>query len=97
MTDPSRIGLLTEAEAAARLCLSPRLLRSLRKQGHIRYVALSARRIAYRTEDCDAYVESRVRRDETCASPMPSRPGRPRTRRAGGVIVSFSELQARRG
>ena len=90
--------LLTETEAAERLHISPRLLRDLRSKGHIRYVALSTRRIAYRPEDCDAFVESRVRKAEPCPSPKPPRPSNPRQRARSGNIVPFSEQFAgRRG
>jgi hypothetical protein len=38
-------------------------LRSLRKQGLIRYVEVSPRKIFYRPEDCDAYLATCVRLD----------------------------------
>lgn len=56
--------LLTEEEAAKQLLVHPRTLRKLRQAGEIRYVALAGRKIAYRPEDCLAYVESRVRLQE---------------------------------
>ena len=55
--------LLTEEEAATFLRMSPRTLRDLRRARAIRYVALSARKIAYRVEDCEEYIASRVRLD----------------------------------
>ena len=58
--------LLTPMEAAARLHISDKTLRRIRQQGHIRYVALTERKIRYRPEDCDAYLASRVREDEPC-------------------------------
>lgn len=53
--------LLTEAEAARRLLISLSSLREIRRRGGIRYVAVSTRRIAYRPEDCDEYVQAHVR------------------------------------
>ena len=85
--------LLSEPEAAARLHISPRLLRDLRKHGEIRYVALSARRIAYREEDCAEYIANRVRKAEPCpeAKPKPSV-----QKRAGSSnIIPFSQLTGR--
>lgn len=58
--------LLTPDEAAKRLHISDKTLRRIRQQGHIRYVALTERKIRYRPEDCDAYVASRIREDEQC-------------------------------
>lgn len=90
MTDPL---LLSEEQAADRLLMHPRTLRKLRQAGEIHYVALAGRKIAYRPEDCEAYVQSRVRVE----TPKP----RPRTRsvgnRRGGVIVPFSARQEMRG
>lgn len=86
--------LLSEDQAAKRLLMHPRTLRKLRQQGEIRYVALAGRKIAYRPEDCEAYVQSRLRQDD----PLP----RPRARqravgnRRGGNIVPFSARQANR-
>lgn len=89
-------ALLSEPEAAARLHISARLLRELRRQGHIRYVALSARRIAYRPEDCDEFVESRVRKVEPCPAPKPQpRSTKARSGRTADIIT-FSEMQAQR-
>lgn len=83
--------LLTEEQAAERLLLHPRTLRKLRQAGEIRYVALAGRKIAYRPEDCAAYVETRVRKAESYA-PRP-RPGRTVGNRRGGNILTFSARQ----
>lgn len=86
--------LLTEEEAAERLLMHPRTLRKLRQAGEIRYVALAGRKIAYRPEDCEAYVQSRVR----VQPPMPRSGARPRSvgNRRTGVIVPFSARQGMR-
>ena len=53
--------LLSQQEAATMLGLSPRTLERLRVTGEgPRYVKLN-RRVAYRTEDIEAFVASRVR------------------------------------
>lgn len=85
--------LLTEEQAAARLLLCPRTLRRLRQAGEIRYVALAGRKIAYRAEDCQAYIEQRLRQD-----PAPRRSSRPKSvaNRGGGNIVPFSVRQGMR-
>jgi excisionase family DNA binding protein len=86
--------LLTEEEAAEALKLCPRTLRKLRQAGEIRYVALTGRKIAYRPEDCVAYVESRVRQAEP--TPVPRMRGRAVGNRRGGNIVPFSARQGMR-
>ena len=60
-------AMLTSAEAADRLGISDRTLRKLRQEGEIRYIAITDRKILYRPEDCDEYIENRIRRD----TPMP--------------------------
>lgn len=61
-------ALLTAEEAAARLGICERTLRELRKKGDIGYVAVTPSRFRYTEEDCDAFIESRRRKDETCPS-----------------------------
>lgn len=78
---------LTEPEAAAHLGLSARTLADLRRAGKIRFVALSARKIAYRPDDLLAYRDAQVRLAAP-ANPV-AKPTRPR--RAGGVIVPFTQ------
>jgi excisionase family DNA binding protein len=88
MTEPL---LLTEEQAAERLLLHPRTLRKLRQAGEIRYVALAGRKIAYRPEDCAAYVERHVRQ---AVNDQPKhRPGRTVGNRRGGNILTFSARQ----
>ena len=67
--------LLTEEQAAARLLMAPRTLREYRRMGQIRYVAITARKIGYRPEDCDEYVAARVRVEvpPVKADPTPKR------------------------
>lgn len=88
----SAIDLLTEEQAAERLLISPRSLHALRKAGQIRYVQLTARKIAYRPEDCDEYVAARVRialpRSESSSGP---RRTKGRTGLSAGVVVPFSQ------
>ncbi len=49
---------MTVDEAARRLCVSPRTLRSIISQGKLRTVRVSARRIAIHPEDLAEYVEA---------------------------------------
>jgi excisionase family DNA binding protein len=87
--------LLTEEQAAERLLMHPRTLRKLRQEGAIRYVALTGRKVAYKPEDCIAYIESRSRQEP--AAPQRSRPGRSTGNRRGGNILTFSARQGMRG
>ena len=84
--------LISEEEAAERLLMHPRTLRKLRQAGEIRYVALAGRKIAYRPEDCEAYVQSRVRQAEARPRSRPRAVGN----RRGGNIVPFSARQGMR-
>ncbi|WP_413714853.1 helix-turn-helix domain-containing protein [Sphingobium sp. B2D3C] len=84
--------LLTPAQAAARLHISDKTLRRLRQQGHIRYVAITERKIRYRPEDCDAYVASRVRENEQCQST--SRKTRRSTSTTSNIVAA--DFMARR-
>lgn len=86
--------LLTHDEAAAYLRVCPKTLRSLRQRGLIRYVAVTARKIFYRPEDCDAYLASCVRMDEQ--RPEPRVRGRSIGKRRSGNIVPFSARQENR-
>jgi hypothetical protein len=67
--------LLTEAEAAAYLRIGARTLRELRRQRKIHYVALTERKIAYRLEDCEEYIASRLRLDSGPACAVSAGPG----------------------
>ncbi|WP_375194754.1 helix-turn-helix domain-containing protein [Sphingobium sp.] len=87
--------LLTPTEAAKRLHISDKTLRRLRQQGHIRYVAITERKIRYRPEDCDAYVSARVREDDQCQST--SRKTRPSTSTISSIVVGdFTARRARK-
>ena len=79
--------LLTPEQAAKRLHVSTKLLRRLRRQGDIRYIAITDRKIRYRPEDCEDYLESRVRQVQ-----MPHHPQSNGRRRAKGVgiVVPFT-------
>ncbi|WP_156025101.1 helix-turn-helix domain-containing protein [Sphingomonas phyllosphaerae] len=94
--------LLTPQEAAKRLLISERTLRDLKRTGAISYVAVSARRIAYREEDLAEFIESRVRQ-EAPVQPKPSSGpkfseilARKAARRAGDKPLGFLEAQAER-
>jgi hypothetical protein len=89
--------LLTEEQAAARLLMNPRTLRKLRQAGEIRYVALVGRKIAYRLEDCDAFVEQRLRLATPLDLPRLAGRGRarPRPRQDGNVLSFMARRQAR--
>jgi hypothetical protein len=90
--------LLTEAEAAQLLRIGERTLRELRRDRKIRYVAITARKIAYRLEDCEEYIASCVRLDSAergDARQGQGKGGRGRARPAApmrtGDIVPFSQ------
>jgi hypothetical protein len=99
MGDPMDFGyisgmhLLTSIEAAHRLHICTKTLRKLRRDGAIRYVALTNRKILYRPEDCDEFVQSRLRKmPDTLAT---SRKGGRAIISAGGDrIVSFTQRRA---
>ena len=82
-------SLLTPEEAARALGVGERTLRDLRKRGLIRYVAVTERKIMYRPEDCEEYIQSRVRQDEPCQPPQRRHKS---TRRRTGNIVPFTKL-----
>lgn len=93
MTDPL---LLTEEQAAARLLMNPRTLRKLRQAGAIRYVALTGRKIGYRPEDCQAFIESRVRTETPVDMPRLRGKARPRRQDGGNVLSFMDRRKARR-
>jgi excisionase family DNA binding protein len=86
-------ALLTHDQAAARIGVCAKTLRQLRKQGMIRYVAVTGRKIFYRPEDCDAFLESRVTVDVP-AEPTHRRRGK--RLRNGGNVVSFMDRRRER-
>lgn len=91
---------LTETEAAEFLGIGARTLRELRREGRIRYVALTARKIAYRLEDCEEYIASCVRLDSGARASDRSgkvEGARGRKRQAAprqGNIIPFSQRKA---
>ena len=87
--------LLTPLEAALRLHVSDKTLRRIRQQGHIRYVALTERKIRYRPEDCDAYVASRIREDEQCQFTKRQNP-RTGSTTSNIVVGDFTDRRAKK-
>lgn len=84
--------LLTPDEAAARVRVCTKTLRQLRQQGLIRYVQVSPRKIFYRPEDCDAYLEN----CSTFAVPsMPTKRRRHRLRNEQNVVSFTARRQER--
>ena len=55
--------LLTERELAELLSLSPDTLRRMRRAGEIPYVAISRRRIGYRPEEIERWLQERSVRE----------------------------------
>ena len=87
MTAPARLPtLLTEAEAATALHVSPRTLRALRGDGKIRYVRISPRVVAYTTADIEEYIERQTKQDAPkCPSTNPRKAG-------SGTSISDSKV-----
>ncbi|WP_446741054.1 helix-turn-helix domain-containing protein [Sphingomonas sp. ACRSK] len=88
--------LLTSEEAAERIHVSTKTLRQLRRNGHIRYVAVTDRKIRYRPEDCDEYLESRARKAPGCPSTR-GRVLRTGTSTSSGKVVGFTARRDARG
>lgn len=84
MTPPP---LLTEAAAASILGISVRTMRRIRHAGGILYVRISRRRIGYRPQDVEDYLDRQSRRD-TPHRPAPGKPEPPRR----GKVVPFSQM-----
>lgn len=84
--------LLKPADAAARLHISERTLRELKRTGAVRYVAVSGRRIAYRADDLAEYINSRVRCDD--APPAPRKRKRVSVTPRAANVVSLAEALA---
>jgi excisionase family DNA binding protein len=82
-------ALLSPEQAAERLHVSERTLRDMKRRGVIRYVAITARKIAYREDDLEEFVDSHTRQDEPVrtAPVVKSKP-----RKGGGVVIPFSQL-----
>ena len=90
-------ALLTPAEAAAQIGVCTKTLHKLRERGLIHYVAVTDRKIMYRPQDCEAYLESRVRRG---AQQWPTNStGKPRRGPAArsGKIIPFTARRAASG
>jgi hypothetical protein len=85
-------ALLTHEEAAAHIHVCPRTLRSLRQQGLIPYVAVTARKKLYRVEDLDAYVAGRV----TTEVYQPTQRRRGSRLRCSQNVVSFTARRQER-
>lgn len=93
----SETRLLTEEEAAQFLRIGTRTLRELRRDRQIRYVAISARKIAYRLEDCEEYIAARVRLDSAPKKDGKGKGARGRAKPAAArddVVVPFSQRKA---
>lgn len=85
--------LLTEPEAAERLRLCTRTLRKARHEGLLRCI-LIGRAVRYTVEDLESYVEQLRQVQPPCPSAQPTRVRTVPKR--GGVIIPFSERNARR-
>ncbi|WP_081476885.1 helix-turn-helix domain-containing protein [Sphingomonas sp. PAMC 26605] len=85
--------LLTPEEAAERIHVCTKTLRQLRREGHIRYVAITDRVIRYRPEDCDEFIEGRVRKAPECPSTS-RKTRRTSTSTSSGKVVAFTARQA---
>lgn len=85
--------LLTESEAADRLRLSTRTLRSARRDGVLRCI-LIGRAVRYTVADLESFVDQLRQVQPPCPSPKPTR-ARSAPKR-GGVVISFSDRNARR-
>lgn len=87
------MSLLTPTEAATRIRVCEKTLRSLRKQGLIRYVEVSSRKIFYRPEDCDAYLADCIRLD---IPDIPTHRKSTRRPRRDSNVVSFTARRQER-
>ena len=89
--------LLTPPQAAARIGISERTLRDLRKAGEIAYVALDGRKIRHTESDIADYLTLRHRRDTPrimpCLSTSP-KIRRTTTTTSNSKVVGFTARQA---
>ncbi len=86
--------LITEAEAAALIRVSPRTLRNLRSRGMIRYIRPSPRKVFYTAEDCAEYLAKQTRQDTApCQSTNPPK-ARSGNTTSSTKVVAFTVLQA---
>jgi hypothetical protein len=86
--------LLTPEQAAARIGVCAKTLRAIRQRGAIRYVAVTPRKIFYRPEDCDAYLEACVR-VETAPPPTNRKRGGRRLPVQANVVSFTARRQER--
>jgi predicted site-specific integrase-resolvase len=84
--------LLTHDQAAERIGVCAKTLRQFRKQGLIRYIAVTRRKISYRAEDVEAFIESRATVD------VPNLPTERRRRqlRQPPNVISFTARRQER-
>ncbi|WP_147036068.1 helix-turn-helix domain-containing protein [Sphingomonas aquatilis] len=87
--------LLTPEEAAKRIHVCTKTLRRLRQDGHIRYVAITDRKIRYRPEDCDEFIASRARKAPECLSTS-RKTRRISTSTSSGRVVAFTDRRGQR-
>lgn len=88
--------LLTPAQAAERVHVCEKTLRKLRREGLIRYVAITDRKIMYRPEDCQDFIDRRSRFDD--APPVPRHRGKrqaPPSRNNVVPLLGFTARQNR--
>ncbi len=83
--------LMTEAEAARWLSVSPRTLRKLRHEGAVEFILIRTA-IKYTLRDLQAYVESR----RTCQSTVEKAPRTGGCRSASPGVLDFEALRAKR-
>jgi hypothetical protein len=88
--------LITEAEAAALIRVSPRTLRDLRSRGMIRYIRPSPRKVFYTAEDCAEYLAKQTRQDTApCQSTNPPKARTGNTTSSTKVVAITAQLAAR--
>lgn len=80
--------LLTEAEAAARLRLSARVLRQARQDGALRFI-LRGRSVRYTIADLESYIDHLRQAPIQCTAPRPTSAKKARSAGRGAVIVPF--------
>ncbi|WP_408021749.1 helix-turn-helix domain-containing protein [Sphingobium psychrophilum] len=86
---------MTESEAADRLSLCTRTLRKERQAGRLRYV-LIGRAVRYSVADLESYVEQLRQVQPACPPADPTRRTSVQRPAGGGVVVPFTERNARR-
>lgn len=89
-------ALLTEAEAAVILHMSPRTLRSLRSGGKIRYVRPSPRKVFYRADDIDEYLERQSLTDQPKCRSINPRKVSSGSSTSSSKVVGITEARAAR-